>query len=83
MPPSRSCTPRRNPQLLQVTHDVNAYALGRRSQSLPLRHPIVADVLLDLISLDYTETLQAAAGFQAEKCLHDTIIDDVVPRPSM
>ena len=36
-------------------------------------HPIVADVLLDLISLDYTETLQAAAGFQAEKCLHDTI----------
>ena len=36
-------------------------------------HPIVADVLLDLISLDYTETLQAAAGFQAEKCLQDTI----------
>src|SRR5271166_2160744 len=36
-------------------------------------HPIVADVLLDLISLDYTETLQAAAGFQAEKCLHDTM----------
>src|SRR5208283_5269643 len=36
-------------------------------------HPIVADVLLYLISLDYTETLQAAAGFQAEKCLHDTI----------
>ena len=39
-------------------------------------HPIVADVLLDLISLDYTETLQAAAGFQAEKCLHDTIKND-------
>ncbi len=36
-------------------------------------HPIVADVLLDLISLDYTETLQAAAGHQAEKCLQDTI----------
>ncbi len=36
-------------------------------------HPIVADVLLDLISLDYTETLQAAAGFQAEKCLNDTV----------
>src|SRR5271157_3796396 len=36
-------------------------------------HPIVADVLLDLISLNYTETLQAAAGFQAEKCLHDTV----------
>lgn len=36
-------------------------------------HPIVADVVLDKLSLDYTETLQAAAGFQAEKCLHDTM----------
>ncbi len=36
-------------------------------------HPIVADVLLDSLSLNYTETLQAAAGHQAEKCLQDTI----------
>lgn len=36
-------------------------------------HPIVADVILDTLSLNYTETLQAAAGHQAEKCLHDTI----------
>jgi hydrogenase small subunit len=36
-------------------------------------HPIVADVLLDHLSLDYTETLQAAAGHQAEQCLHDTL----------
>jgi hydrogenase small subunit len=36
-------------------------------------HPIVADVVLDMISLDYTETLQAAAGTAAEKSLHDTI----------
>lgn len=36
-------------------------------------HPIVADVVLDSLSLDYTETLQAAAGHQAEKCLQDTI----------
>jgi len=36
-------------------------------------HPIVADLLFDYISLDYTETLQAAAGFQAEQCLHDTM----------
>ncbi len=36
-------------------------------------HPIVADILLDKISLDYTETLMAAAGHQAEKSLHDTI----------
>jgi len=39
-------------------------------------HPIVADVLLDLISLNYTETLQAAAGHQAEKCLQDTVKND-------
>lgn len=36
-------------------------------------HPIVADVVLDTLSLDYTETLQAAAGLQAEACLHETI----------
>jgi len=36
-------------------------------------HPIVADILLDVLSLDYSETLQASAGHQAEKCLHDTI----------
>jgi hydrogenase small subunit len=36
-------------------------------------HPIVSDILFDYLSLDYTETLQAAAGHQAEKCLHDTI----------
>jgi hydrogenase small subunit len=36
-------------------------------------HPVVADVVLDKISLDYTETLMAAAGHQAEKSLHDTM----------
>jgi hydrogenase small subunit len=36
-------------------------------------HPVVADTVLDLLSLDYTETLQAAAGHQAEKCKDDTI----------
>ena len=36
-------------------------------------HPIVADILLDKISLDYTETLQAAAGHQAEEALRDPI----------
>jgi len=38
-------------------------------------HPVVADILFDYLSLDYTETLQAAAGFQAEQCLEDTIRD--------
>jgi hydrogenase small subunit len=36
-------------------------------------HPIVADIVLDKISLDYTETLQAAAGHQAEEALHSTM----------
>jgi hydrogenase small subunit len=36
-------------------------------------HPIVSDIILDKISLDYTETLQAAAGAQAEAALHETM----------
>ncbi|OGG93105.1 MAG: hydrogenase [Candidatus Lambdaproteobacteria bacterium RIFOXYD2_FULL_50_16] len=36
-------------------------------------HPIVADVVLDMVSLDYTETLQAASGHQAEAALHKTM----------
>lgn len=36
-------------------------------------HPIVADVIFDTLSLDYTETLLAASGKQAEKCRDDTI----------
>jgi len=36
-------------------------------------HPIVADVIFDTLSLDYTETLQAASGFQAEKTRDETI----------
>ncbi len=35
--------------------------------------PEVAELILDLISLDYHETLSAAAGHQAEKSLHDTM----------
>ncbi len=36
-------------------------------------HPIVADAILDVLSLNYTETLMAASGFQAEKSLNDTL----------
>jgi hydrogenase small subunit len=36
-------------------------------------HPIVSDIVLDKLSLDYTETLQAAAGHQAEAALHTTM----------
>jgi hydrogenase small subunit len=36
-------------------------------------HPVISDILLDKISLDYSETLQAAAGHQAEEALHATM----------
>ncbi|HSA95460.1 MAG TPA: hydrogenase small subunit [Acidobacteriota bacterium] len=36
-------------------------------------HPIVADVILDRISLDYSMTLQAAAGEQAEAAAAETM----------
>lgn len=38
-------------------------------------HPIVADIILDKLSLDYSETLMAAAGFQAEEAMHKTMKD--------
>lgn len=34
-------------------------------------HPLVKDVVLSMISLDYDDTIMAAAGHQAEKCLED------------
>jgi len=36
-------------------------------------HPIVSDIILNRISLDYSETLQAAAGHQAEAALKSTM----------
>ncbi|MEN8138871.1 MAG: hydrogenase small subunit [Bacteroidota bacterium] len=36
-------------------------------------HPLVADILLDTISLDYTETLMATSGEAAETALHTSL----------
>src|SRR5512133_70645 len=36
-------------------------------------HPTVANLILDMISLDYHETLMAGSGHQAEKSLHDSM----------
>jgi hydrogenase small subunit len=36
-------------------------------------HPVISEIVLDTISLDYTETLQAAAGHQAHEALHRTM----------
>jgi hydrogenase small subunit len=38
-------------------------------------HPIVSDIVLDKISLDYTETLMAASGHQAEAAKEKTMKD--------
>src|SRR4051812_10395042 len=35
--------------------------------------PDVADLILNVISLDYHETLMVASGYQAEKCLKDAV----------
>jgi hydrogenase small subunit len=36
-------------------------------------HPLAKDVVLSMISLDYDDTLMAAAGYQAEEALEETI----------
>lgn len=44
---------------------------GCSESLLRTSHPSVSELILDLISLDYHETLFAAAGDQAERALHD------------
>ena len=39
----------------------------------PLLSPIAKDVILSMVSLDYDDTIMAAAGEQAEAALEDTI----------
>jgi hydrogenase small subunit len=46
---------------------------GCTESLLRTSHPGVAEVILDLLSLDYHETLFAASGHQAEQALQDTI----------
>ncbi|MCB1182271.1 hydrogenase small subunit [bacterium] len=46
---------------------------GCTESLLRTSHPDVAELILDLISLDYHETLAAAAGYQIEKSLHDAM----------
>jgi hydrogenase small subunit len=46
---------------------------GCTESLLRTSHPDVAELILDLISLDYHETLAAAAGHQIEHQLHETM----------
>jgi hydrogenase small subunit len=39
-------------------------------------HPLVSDVVLSMLSLDYSEVLMAAAGHQAEAALQETLRDN-------
>ena len=46
---------------------------GCTESLLRATHPTVENLVLDLISLDYSETLMAAAGHQAEAALHASV----------
>ena len=49
---------------------------GNTESFLRASHPTVADLILDSISLNYHETLMAAAGHQAEDALAETVRDN-------
>ena len=49
---------------------------GNTESFLRASHPTVADLILDSISLNYHETIMAAAGSQAEQALNDTVRDN-------
>ena len=46
---------------------------GCTESLLRTSHPGIAELILDLISLDYCETLAAAAGYQIEDALHQAM----------
>jgi len=46
---------------------------GCTESLLRATHPTVESLVLDTISLDYSETLLTAAGHQAEKCMMDSV----------
>jgi len=49
---------------------------GNTESFLRASHPTVADLILDTISLNYHETIMAAAGSQAESALEQTVKDN-------
>jgi hydrogenase small subunit len=49
---------------------------GNTESFLRASHPTVADLVLDTISLNYHETIMAAAGHQAESALEQTVRDN-------
>lgn len=49
---------------------------GCTESLLRTSHPAIAELILDLVSLDYCETLFAAAGYQAEEALKKAMTDN-------
>lgn len=49
---------------------------GDSESLLRAGRPNVGDLILDVISLDYSEILMAGSGFQAEQALHDSARDN-------
>ena len=46
---------------------------GNTESFLRAGHPTAADIILDTLSIDYHETLMAAAGHRAEQALEHTV----------
>jgi hydrogenase small subunit len=49
---------------------------GNTESALRASHPSFADIVLDLLSWNYHETVMAPAGRAAEKSLHDTVTQE-------
>ena len=62
---------------------------GCTESLLRTSHPGLDELILDIVSLDYHETLFAAAGHQIEAALHDAVeaggyvcvVEGAIPRP--
>ena len=72
-PSRRSSTPSRPSPGCRWSGSTSRSAPAAASRSSARRTRSSSDIILDKISLDYTETLQAAAGKQAEEALHETM----------
>jgi hydrogenase small subunit len=55
---------------------------GNTESFLRASRPTVADLILDAISVDYHETIMAAAGHQAERSLAEAIEREIVASTS-
>ena len=62
-----------NERLVITSYSIHYTKLYDTESFIRSGHPLAADVILSMISLDYDDTLMAAAGHQAEEILEQTI----------